>query len=127
MPCTAVSFLPIIIQYLQFQLENCSLLAACIWYPWQQIREQSAVCMCPCLCVCVCVCVCVRAHLCLCVMFTDTLQLIGCWGAAVDPSLSGVSLYSCTHPKSIDTHKCEQTHTHTHTHTHVCYSKCVRS
>ena len=48
-------------------------------------------------------------------MFTDTLQLIGCWGAAVDPSLSGVSLYSCTHPKSIDTH----THTHTHTHCFV--------
>ncbi len=58
-------------------------------------------------CVCVCVCACV----CQCVMSIDTLQLIGCWGAAVDPSLSGVSLYSCTHPKSIYTHECENTHT----------------
>lgn len=59
-----------------------------------------------------------------CVMFTDTLQLIGCWVAAVDPSLSGVSLYSCTHPKSIDADKCEHTQMHTHTFHFVYVRSC---
>lgn len=50
---TAVPFLPIIIQYLQFKLENGSHLASCIWYPWQQIWEESAVFMCLRMSVCV--------------------------------------------------------------------------